>query len=500
VTQPAAAPDVTIPADPAPPAARPRKRWTLRRRLVVGIVALLAVLGAAIGTVSVVTLESVLVGQFDQQLRAAVSVSRTNVGPGGPGYGGDGLPDPRAVLDKQPIGTIAVVERGGLSAAGILVGPDGGTTFTNDQAALAMAAAVVRVPVTVDLGGELGEYRILAASTESGDTLLVGLPMADVNATAAALTTAIVLVILAGLILAAFAAAFVVRLALRPLQRVAETVSHVAELPLDRGEVALSVRVPEGDTDPGTEVGQVGAAVNRMLGHIGSALEARQASENKVRRFVADASHELRTPLASIRGYSELTRRGGHELPEDVVYSIGRIESESLRMTELVEDLLLLARLDEGREIRRAEVDLTLMLIDAVSDAQAAGPDHDWQLDLPEEPITVIGDGPRLQQVVVNLLTNARVHTPEGTTVRIGLRADAGETVVSVADDGPGIPESIVPTLFERFVRGDASRSRKAGSSGLGMAIAAAIVQAHHGRIDVDSVPGATEFRLVLPS
>lgn len=480
-------------------APRRRVRWTLRRRLVVSIVALLAVLGAAIGTVSVVTLEGVLVSRFDQQLAAAVTLSRDNVGPYG--YGGS-LPSADELLARQPLGTIAVIDSEAFGMHGFIVAPKGTLVGTADQMELALHSARDGQPVSTDLGGELGEYRLLAATTENGDSLVVGLPMRDVNATAAALTTAIVLVILAGLILAAIAATVIVRLALRPLQRVAETVSHVAELPLDRGEVALSVRVPEGDTDPATEVGQVGAAVNRMLGHIGSALEARQASENKVRRFVADASHELRTPLASIRGYSELTRRGGHELPDDVVYSIGRIESESLRMTELVEDLLLLARLDEGREIRRAEVDLTALLIDAVSDAQAAGPDHAWQLDLPEEPLTVTGDGPRLQQVVVNLLTNARAHTPEGTTVRIGLRADADAdaVVVSVADDGPGIPEGILPTLFERFVRGDASRSRKAGSSGLGLAIAAAIVQAHHGRIDVDSEPGATEFRMVLPA
>ncbi len=481
-------------------APRRRVRWTLRRRLVVSIVALLAVLGAAIGAVSVVTLEGVLVSRFDQQLAAAVTLSRDNVGPGG--YGG-GAPEPSAeeLLAKQPLGTFAVIDSDRFGSHGWIVGSQAlADSVTAEQTELALSACDQPGATTIDLGGALGEYRLLAATTENGDSLVVGLPMQDVNATAAALTTAIVLVILAGLILAAIAATVIVRLALRPLRRVAETVSHVAELPLDRGEVALSVRVPEGDTDPGTEVGQVGAAVNRMLGHIGSALEARQASENKVRRFVADASHELRTPLASIRGYSELTRRGGHELPEDVVYSIGRIESESLRMTELVEDLLLLARLDEGREIRSAEVDLTALLIDAVSDAQAAGPDHAWQLDLPEEPVTVSGDGPRLQQVVVNLLTNARVHTPEGTTVRIGLRADGDEVVVSVADDGPGIPEGIMPTLFERFVRGDASRSRKAGSSGLGLAIAAAIVQAHHGRIDVESEPGATEFRMVLPT
>lgn len=486
-------------------APRRRVRWTLRRRLVVGIVALLAVLGAAIGTVSVATLESVLVSRFDQQLQGALGRAGAAAGfeGGAPPQGfqpGDGFGDARG----QQIGTLTALVQGKRIALQTILDADGEVADLDDPASQQIiAAALLDVPddghpITCDLGA-LGQYRLAAVTNTYGETLIVGLPMADVNATASAVTAVIVAVILAGLILAAIAATVIVRLALRPLQRVAETVSHVAELPLDRGEVALSVRVPEGDTDPGTEVGQVGAAVNRMLGHIGSALEARQASENKVRRFVADASHELRTPLASIRGYSELTRRGGHELPDDVVYSIGRIESESLRMTELVEDLLLLARLDEGREIRRAEVDLTALLIDAVSDAQAAGPDHVWQLDLPEEPVTVTGDGPRLQQVVVNLLTNARVHTPEGTTVRVGLRADAEGAVVGVADDGPGIPEGILPTLFERFVRGDASRSRKAGSSGLGLAIAAAIVQAHHGRIDVDSEPGATEFRMVLP-
>jgi two-component system, OmpR family, sensor kinase len=484
----------------APAAPRQRRtRWTLERRLVVSIVALLAVLGAAIGTVSVATLENVLVSQFDQQLRQALNVGRDNVG----SDFGSGTQAPLPSLDRQAPGTIIVLDSEATGTlAGVVGGPGESTleSMTEQQGALVLAAAEQHVPVTIPLGDDLGDYRVLGVELSSGATVAVGLPMASVNATATALTTSIVLIIVAGLILAAVAAGIIVRLALRPLQRVADTVSHVAELPLDRGEVALSVRVPSEDTDPATEIGRVGSAVNRMLGHIGSALEARQRSEEKVRRFVADASHELRTPLASIRGYSELTRRGGHDLPEDVVYSIGRIESESLRMTTLVEDLLLLARLDEGREIQRADVDLTRLVIDAVSDAQAAGPGHTWTLDLPDEPVATTGDAPRLHQVLANLLANARVHTPEGTTVRVALRREADDVVLSVEDDGPGIPEAIVPTLFERFVRGDQSRSRKAGSSGLGLAIAAAIVQAHHGRIDVDTDPGRTVFSVVLPA
>ena len=177
-----------------------------------------------------------------------------------------------------------------------------------------------------------------------------------------------------------------------------------------------------------------------MLGHVASALSAREQSEQKVRRFVADASHELRTPLASIRGYAELTRMHGGELPPDVMHAIGRIESESVRMTELVEDLLLLARLDEGRELAAQPVDMGRVLVEAVGDAQAAGPGHDWEVRLPGEETVVTGDEPRLRQVVTNLLANARVHTPDGTSVVAALERKDDELVLSVTDDGPGIP------------------------------------------------------------
>ena len=197
-------------------------------------------------------------------------------------------------------------------------------------------------------------------------------------------------------------------------------------LPLDRGEVDLGVRVPDRDTDTRTEVGQVGAALNQMLGHVSKALVARQASEMRVRQFVADASHELRTPLAAIRGYAELARREEDDT-EGVAHALRRVESESARMTTLVDDLLLLARLDSGRPLSEEEVDLTLVVVDAVSDAQVAGPTHRWQLDLPEEPVTTIGDPARLHQVLANLLANARTHTPAGTTVWCGLRTEPGQ-------------------------------------------------------------------------
>ncbi len=309
---------------------------------------------------------------------------------------------------------------------------------------------------------------------------------------------------LAGIALAAVAGGLLVRRQLRPLDDVAATATRVAGLPLHEGQVALRERVPEQYTDPATEVGQVGAALNQLLGHVEGALQARHESETHVRQFVADASHELRTPLASIRGYAELLRRLPGELPPEAVRAVARVESESQRMTALVEDLLLLARLDAGRPLERVEVDLALLAVDAVADAHVAGPGHAWELDLPdpetEAPATVVGDEDRLRQVLANLLTNARVHTPPGTTVTTTVRREGTVVVLRVLDDGPGIPADLVPRLFHRFARGDAARSPGSGSSGLGLAIVDAVVRAHDGRIDVDGEAGATAFTVTLPA
>jgi two-component system OmpR family sensor kinase len=238
-----------------------------------------------------------------------------------------------------------------------------------------------------------------------------------------------------------------------------------------------------------------------MLGHVESALARRHASEARLRTFAADASHELRTPLAAIRGYAELARRHPGTLPPEVEHALRRVESESARMSALVEDLLLLARLDAGRPLESAPVDLTRLVIDAASDARVAGPGHRWQLELPDGPVMVLGDEQRLHQVLANLLSNARTHTPPGTTVTVALGSgpSGGAAELSVTDDGPGIPAELQPDLFERFVRGDSSRSRAAGSTGLGLAIVAAVVGAHQGTVAVASQPGHTRFVITLP-
>jgi two-component system OmpR family sensor kinase len=236
-----------------------------------------------------------------------------------------------------------------------------------------------------------------------------------------------------------------------------------------------------------------------MLDHIAAALSTRQASESRVRQFVADASHELRTPLAAIRGYTELAQRRRAEVPADVAHAMSRVESEADRMTHLVEDLLLLARLDSGRPLERNPVDLSRLCADVISDAHAAGRDHHWTLDVPAEPVLVAGDDARLHQVVANLLANARVHTPPGTSVTVALTTEAGRAVLRVTDDGPGIPAELQSEVFERFARGDTSRSRRDGSTGLGLAIVSAVVRAHHGTIELRSGPGLTAFTVRLP-
>ncbi|MGK9147512.1 HAMP domain-containing histidine kinase [Plantibacter flavus] len=481
------------------------------------VVGLLALGSLIVGFASALSVGGLLTEGVDRQLTKAAERA-VDYGPGSqplpsPGTFPDGYDDDGS--GRTPPSFIGLPGLGPGSLGAIIVGntvvhagyldPDGGTVpCTASQDAIILTVAADTDPTTVDLGEGLGEYRVVAVTDGSGATRVVGLPLDEVTATVTQLVTLIAIISVVVLLLAGLAAFAIVRYSLRPLDRVVATASVVAELPLDRGEVALAVRVPESDTDPRTEVGRVGSAINRMLGHVSSALNARQASENKVRRFVSDASHELRTPLASIAGYSELAARNPDGLPDDVTHSLGRIRSEAGRMTTIVEDLLLLARLDEGRELAKRPVDLTELVIHTVGDAHVAGPDHVFELDFPDEPVEVTGDGSRLQQVMVNLLANARTHTPAGTTVRTGLAVESrpgGEVaVLTVVDDGPGIDRSLQPNLFERFVRGDDSRSRATGSTGLGLAIVHAVVTAHHGTVSVDSAPGRTEFRVELPA
>ncbi|MEV0066600.1 MULTISPECIES: cell wall metabolism sensor histidine kinase WalK [unclassified Amycolatopsis] len=469
-------------------------RLSLRAKLTVAIVALLSLVCLVIGVVSEFALRAFLIDQTDGQLYAAAGRAQDFATHGGPLGGHNPLDAP-----GQGAGTVNAHFSGGrLIDGGSLSQHGQRVTLTDDQLAALQSLPADGRAYTRTVG-DLGDYRLTATPIPDG-VVVTGVPLEPVQQTL--LTVGLILfgVAAAGVTGAAFIGAFAVRRTLRPLDRVAATAARVSELPLDRGYVDLSVRVPDGDTDPRTEVGQVGSALNLMLGHISAALEARHASEMRVRRFVADASHELRTPLAAIRGYAELAGRGRMHVPPDVARSMTRIESEADRMTTLVEDLLLLARLDAGRPLDVAEVDLARLVADAVGDAHVAGPSHRWELRLPDSPVLVLGDVQRLHQVLANLLANARVHTPPGTTVVTSLARSAdGTAVITVTDNGPGIPPDLLPAVFERFARGDSSRSRAAGSTGLGMAIAAAVLVAHHGTIEVHSIPGRTEFAVRLP-
>jgi two-component system OmpR family sensor kinase len=478
-----------------------RSRRSLRTRLLVALVVPLVVVLGLVGIASVTSLRQELLGQVDTRLDAVRDRS-LGYGPQSgarPPAGGPRAPGGLGARGQGEGTLVATVVDGVATESGVL-GPQGQTVaLTGPQQELLAGLSPDGGPVTVDLGGDLGEYRLVARTAPDGDVGVNGLPLEGTADAVRRLVTVELAVGLIALLAAALAAVLVVRRALQPLDRVAATATRVSELPLASGEVELAERVPPEYTDPGTEVGQVGTALNRMLDHVEGSLAARQESETRVRQFVADASHELRTPLASIRGYAELVRRQGAEVPPDVGRAMGRVESEALRMSELVEELLLLARLDAGRELTHEEVDLTALVVDTVGDAHAAGPGHRWQVDLPDTPVVVPGDPGRLHQVLANLLANVRSHTPQGTTATVRLRAEAGWAVLQVLDDGPGVPPALRAHVFERFARGDASRSRTAGSTGLGLAIVDAVVGAHGGRVELDSRPGRTAFTVRLP-
>ncbi|MDT5165516.1 MAG: two-component system, OmpR family, sensor kinase [Mycobacterium sp.] len=481
--------------------------WSLRFRLLIGQIVLLAIVCIGIGAATELSLYKYLLAQLDTQLQDASqrSVRIFAEPPTAPWrHHPRAFPRPGPgpiFLDApaQPVGMVAaVIKKGGAMDAGYLTAAGGRAGLTDPARDELGSVAVNRPPVTRDIDG-LGRYRLVAADARrSGDIVITGLSMSDVDATMIRVLLIFGVVTVIALAAAMTAGIVIIRRALAPLRRVAQTAGRVVDLPLDRGEVTLPVRVLESDANPRTEVGQLGSALNQMLDHVSAALSARQASETRVRQFVADASHELRTPLAAIRGYTELAQRVGDDT-DAVAHAMSRVQSETERMTHLVEDLLLLARLDSGRPLEREPVDLSRVAVDAVSDAHVAGPDHRWELDLPEEPVMVSGDGARLHQVMTNLLANARVHTGAGTVVTARLGDDGTHAVLSVCDNGPGIPMQMQSEVFERFARGDTSRSRKGGSTGLGLAIVSAVVKAHHGTITLESAPGHTDFTVRLP-
>lgn len=486
----------------------PRPSWphTLRARLTVGLVVLLAVSCAAVGVAAVVELNGFLTGRLDQQLRETGARFPASLEHGGSlPSDHDGDEDGDGDTRRQTVGTFGARLVGDTVTNAAVVASGSGTGTVTVSLGTQDRRRLAGLPAddeghTTDLSS-LGEYRLMAAQGRDGDILITGLPMEPVEATVHRLELVAAIVFGAALAVAGVAGALWVRWSLRPLSRVAATATRVSELPLSSGEVAPAPRAPE--SDPRSEVGRVADAFNAMLGHVEDALTKRHASEERLRSFAADASHELRTPVASVRGHAELALLHPGPVPGKVVRALERIEAEAARMGEMVDDLLLLARLDAGRPLERLPVDLTRLVLDAVTDAQAAGPGHRWTLELSEEPVTVPGDAHRLHQVLANLLANARLHTPVGSTVTISLETEDSTAVLKIHDDGPGVAADVRPRVFERFTRADRRRTEDAGTgagTGLGLSIVAAVAEAHSGSVTLVSRPGSTTFTVRLPT
>jgi two-component system OmpR family sensor kinase len=470
---------------------------SLTTRLVLTAVALVVAVALLIGAAATLAIQNRLTGQLDTQLEDTAHQAPFLLTHGptdaddGPG-GGPGGTRPGTVL--------AGFTRGTASAEfAYRTELDGWVALSSTARGQLSDVTVDGEAHDLDLAGA-GEYRV-KASRFNGGVLVVGLPTHDVDDAVHSLIGYEAVLIALGALLAAGGGLLLVRRQLRPLREVAATADRVSALPLAQGDIDLAERVPERLTDERTEVGQVGAALNTLLDHVESSLEARHRSEQQLRQFVADASHELRTPLATIAGYTELARRR----PDDgnVGTALGKVEEESARMTALVEDMLLLARLDAGRPLADEPVDLTRLLVEAVDDARVVGPEHRWRLELPasgdvtqpvEDGVVIVrGDEQRLHQVVTNLLTNARKHTPAGTTVTVTVRSDGFD----VHDDGPGFPPDFVEHAFERFARVDQARQR-AGGAGLGLSLVEAIVRSHGGTVTLTSAPAGTTVAVRL--
>ena len=474
---------------------------SLTGRLVVTVVTLVAVVSLLVAFVATVVMRSYLTDQLDRQVER--SLERTGFGlvvggtvqapQRGTPSGGD-MPPPDVRGNREGSLT-AVVDAD--YADGFSIAPSGDRRQLTEKALDRLADVEPgRDPETVHVPG-LGSYRVAAAETTTGETLVVGAPTDDVDGTIQTLIWWEALLGVVGIAVAAVAGRLLVRRQLQPLREVAATAHEVTAIPLSSGSVGQTVRVPERLTDPATEVGQVGEALNRLLGHVEQALDARHESEQQVRQFLADASHELRTPLSTIKGYAELSRRTERDDPDQI---LAKVESEAGRMSRLVEDMLLLARLDSGRGVESRPVDLTRLVVEAVNDARVVDLERRWTFDVPDEPVTVAGDEQRLHQAVTNLISNASRHTPPGTKVDVRLSVGYDVARIDVHDDGPGIDAALLPTVFERFTRGDSSRTRASGGAGLGMSLVKAIMLAHDGAAGVMSVPGDTTFTLTLPA
>jgi two-component system, OmpR family, sensor kinase len=473
----------------------------LRLKLLVAVIVLVLAGLAISNVVTYTSLRSSLLKRVDQQLSAAEIPVLHALGEGRPfpgNQGGEGAQFPLvtygAVLDAKgaPLKETTFPTYGGTTppkpslpsklprSGAPETGPDIFTTRSADGSS-------TRFRVLVDVGG----VTIRTGTQSESGMLVVAIPLTDVEDTLSRLRLIEGMVsgaVLLGLGLISY---WLVRRGLRPLERIGETAGAIAA-----GDLTRRVE----PTDERTEIGRLGLALNAMLAQIEAAFEERRATEARLRRFVADASHELRTPLTSIRGYAELFRRGADTRPEDLAKSMQRIEAEASRMGVLVDDLLLLARLDQGRPLEREPVDMVRVAADATESARTIDPGRPVSLEV-DGPALVLGDENRLRQVVDNLLHNTRVHTPGGTPVHVKVDRDHGEVVLSVSDEGPGLSPEMAGRVFERFYRGDPARSRGTGGVGLGLSIVSAIVQAHGGEVIAASGNGrGATFEVRLPA
>ncbi|MCI2422838.1 HAMP domain-containing histidine kinase [Saccharopolyspora sp. K220] len=476
---------------------------TLRGQLVLALVGALVVGLVLMGFTSVALLSRSLVDRTDDRL---VELSRPWE------EGRHPPPDPLRGPDVQdgpgrgelPTDFRVVIFDSGGGQVGAMLGQSEG-----DQGGPALRDAAHRPDITTvpDRAGG-SDWRVRTIMLPNGRYVVLALSLGNVEATVRQLVTIELVVGAIVLVLLAAGAAATVRWSLRPLNRIEHTADAIAAGQLDR-------RVP--DQDPRTETGRLGKALNTMLGRLVDALQQREQSEHRLRRFIADASHELRTPLTSIRGFAELYRRSDQHRPEDVRTMMHRIESEAVRMGGLVEDLLLLARLDRERTIDLVDLDLVPLVHDVVDDGRVRDPEREITLRSPQRALRVLGDGARLRQVLTNLVNNALVHTPPRSPITVevshgsvggyalaaaGAELPPGTAVamVSVTDSGPGIPPEHASRIFDRFYRVDDGRHRAAGGTGLGLAITAAIAEAHNGRVELHANPnGGSAFRLLIP-
>lgn len=479
----------------------PLSSASLRSRLLVGVL-LLSALGFAISDfVAQNAMQKFLLQQVDQQLLSVADGALLRVDRAGIQGDSDRDDDRRNSQAKAATNTplrsvpssvsITLLDPFGNYVGG--VGGDLNSQQITDYVVGTLPANAAKYgnrPFTLEVPG--ADFRVLSRVLPSAmGSVFVAQSLAGVDETSKRLRVIFLFIGLIALLLIGFASRMVIRVGLRPLVAVEETAEKIAA-----GD--LSARLP--DAKPDTEVGRLVTSLNAMLSRIEESFAARTASENKLRRFVADASHELRTPLTAIRGFAELHRQGAVKGEAATSELIGRIENESVRMSALVEDLLALARLDQSRDLVSAPVDLTELVSEAVESARAAGPDHPITLNLPEEAF-VLGDARKIHQVVANLLANARIHTPAGTPITVSIESNDEGTTISIADSGPGLSEEDQARIFERFYRADPSRNRaKEEGSGLGLSIVDAVMQAHGGKVGVSSKLGeGATFTVFFP-